>query len=86
MLCQEGIEHPKQLHGKIMEANGTLRNGFFWACHRKLRQETANAMNITCSVSLYHVSFVPLLSLKERTNGEEELQPAKEEPESQSCE
>lgn len=59
MLCLEGIEHPKQLHGKIMEANRTSRNGFFGACHRKLWQETANAMNIGCSVSLYHVSFVP---------------------------
>lgn len=79
-MSQEGIEHPKQLHGKIMEANWTLRNGYFWACNRKLCQETANAMNITCSVPLYHDYFVPLLSLKEWRNGKEELQSAKGEP------
>lgn len=35
MLCQEGIECPKQLHGKVMEANGTLRNGFFLSLLQK---------------------------------------------------
>lgn len=81
VLCQAGTDHPKQLHGKIMKANRTFKNAFFLSL-----QESANAMNIGYSFSLYRVSFVPLLSLKEWRNGKEKLQSAKEEPESQICE
>ena len=32
VLCQEGIKHPMQLYGKIMEASWTSSNGFLCAC------------------------------------------------------